>query len=1145
MINLDKSAAVWFVDDSQVGVEFSKSIDNVRKLYFSLSGSNVTSDNFSSINRLRKFFELGINLKGFTRKQVEQVVTYGFKQTSVELSNIDTRFSQLKVSYHSTLANFFRFVFIDLWARKKFLAPLSLMGVLHQNDLYDALSLDSGAETLILLRSLSPRSALPSSIRQQDDGSGRLGFWMRLLLSTTFYSFDDMNETDIKVLFEAANGVGDLPLRRHYVNDFLVTLSRNTPAIADVVEKIITGYKIAKDEEKNEASTKKARRARMHEPQERKKRNNQSLLINESLTVAVEYSSGESTLSLSDLVENHLMPSRIKMMFNREGGIDSSLIYSLLPKKVDEFSDLLNELFRSFVKSKNYQKDAQAIFLLNIILSYAAIYLPSFYFRRDQTLDDYPTCMNDFQCTLFITREATISDRVLKASKEMPMTFLSYLNIFAKFHKWTPDTHYSRVLFLEQWCLYLEDHNSIIPECEKFKSTFSSACYPKIQKRYGTVKKPIPRPYFSTFISMLYSLEYLVMHINDMLVQDVVDDAGNVEYLGSYGVLDGALYRPTLVELQENSVWKGIWGKEGQSYSLVDLDVLNYCPIFYHEGKIHKFEFLPRFYSFSNYQIEGSWVERIVPNHIRVTQLMCETGLRQAHLIWLNKEKYDCVLDRYNQSQLAPLFVSSDKSHGAWTAIVSRRIYEVLDRQRAWYDQCSDPSYQDDLWYGLKEGARFGRYKPLFRLPKLSQAPWFNFHIFPTLLLILQYFIKVQLGDKNGADLVYLKDGENQLPFDDYSSNFLSGIGKSSLGSDHTPHGLRASFVSEAMNWLPPSIIGSMMTGQTEPLVWYYTVPDTDSMPGHQQMLANYLMKNMDKLNDGDAPELAEAVLRVNAKLMSDIKTDPEAAIKTHGLMSLTGVKENKDGLGVLRGKHFTELAYNPCHICPFNNNCPQEVVQALGGVRVCSLCVYAIRGIVHLPAICAEKDKCKEMMVGILKKLNEYRLRKPSAQNKQVMDNLESEHDRYTREVYAYEAIEQQLYMMSKNGQGEGFFLQEKEQLLSHFERVELTSAEHLIKRLVDVQNFPDTSSPELDAQFVYMRAVMLMKEGNMLEAFKPTQKTPGIALATQISSMISTGSLDAMDVFRIASDPVKELVGDESEAQQSLSLNSPGRCN
>lgn len=56
MINLDKSAAVWFVDDSQVGVEFSKSIDNVRKLYFSLSGSNVTSDNFSSINRLRKFF---------------------------------------------------------------------------------------------------------------------------------------------------------------------------------------------------------------------------------------------------------------------------------------------------------------------------------------------------------------------------------------------------------------------------------------------------------------------------------------------------------------------------------------------------------------------------------------------------------------------------------------------------------------------------------------------------------------------------------------------------------------------------------------------------------------------------------------------------------------------------------------------------------------------------------------------------------------------------------------------------------------------------------------------------------------------------------------------------------------------------------
>lgn len=1142
MINLDKNVAVWFVEDSQIGVEFSRSATTVRKLYLSLFGSNVPLDNYSPSYKLNKFFELGIDFKGFTRKQVEQVITYGFKNTSVKLSDIDSRFSQLKAAYHYTLANFFRFVFIDLWARKKFLAPLSLTGVLHQNDLYDALSLDSGVETLILLRSFSPRSTLPSNIRLEDDGSGRLGFWLRLLQSTTFYSVDDMNETDIKVLFEAANGVGDLPLRRYYVNDFLVTLSRNTPAIVNVVEKIISGYKVAKEEEKNEAATRKARRARMHEPKVRKKRNSKSLLISESLAVAVEYSTGESTLPLSDIIKHHLKPNRIKLIFNRECGVDNSPIYSLLPKKVDEFSDLLNELFRSFVKSKSYQKDGQAIFLLNLILSYAAIYLPSFYFRRDQSLEDYPACINDFQCSLFITREAIISDRALKASKELPMTFLSYLSLYAKCHGWKPDTHYSRVLMLEQWCLYVEDNNSLIPECEKFKSTFSSACYPKIQKRYGTVKKPIPKSYFSTFISMLYSLEYLVMHINDMLVQDVVDDAGKVKCLGNFGILHGALYKPTLVELQENSAWKGIWGKEGQRYSLVDLGVLNYCPIFYHEGKVQKFEFMPRFYSFSNYQIDGVWVERIVPNHIRVTQLMCETGLRQAHLIWLNKEKYDCVLDRYNQSQLAPLFVSSDKSHGAWTAIVSRRVYEVLDRQRAWYDQCSDPSYQEGLWYGLKEGARFGRYKPLFRLPKLTQATWFNFHIFPTLLLILQYFIKIQLGNKDGADLVYLKEGDNKLPFDDYSSLFLSGIGKSSVRSDHTPHGLRAGFVSEAMNWLPPSIIGSMMTGQTEPLVWYYTVPDTDSMPGHQELLTNYLMKNIDKLNHGDAPELAEAVLRVNAKLMSDIKTDPETAIQTHSLMSLTGVKEDKDGLGVLRGKYFTELAYNPCHICPFNNNCPREVVQALGGERVCSLCVYAIRGIVHLPAICAEKDKCKEMMAGILTKLNEYRLRKPSAQNKQVMDNLEREHDRYTREVYAYEAIEQQLYMMSKSGQEEGFFLQEKEQLLSHFERVELTSAEHLIKRLVDVQNFPDTSSPELDSQFVYMRAVMLMKEGNMLEAFKPTPKTPGMALATQIASMISSGSLDAMDVFRIASDPVKELVIDESEVKPSLSLGIAG---
>ncbi|WP_318865732.1 hypothetical protein, partial [Pseudomonas soli] len=120
--------------------------------------------------------------------------------------------------------------------------------------------------------------------------------------------------------------------------------------------------------------------------------------------------------------------------------------------------------------------------------------------------------------------------------------------------------------------------------------------------------------------------------------------------------------------------------------------------------------------------------------------------------------------------------------------------------------------------------------------------------------------------------------------------------------------------------------------------------------------------------------------MRLNARLGASIHKDPVKAIDKHGLISLTGVREGQSGLEVLRAKRYTKLAYNLCHICPFDNRCPEEVVKQLGAGRPCVLCPYAIRGVDHLPAICAEKDKSKEIMREILDKLREYRALKASA---------------------------------------------------------------------------------------------------------------------------------------------------------------------
>lgn len=395
---------------------------------------------------------------------------------------------------------------------------------------------------------------------------------------------------------------------------------------------------------------------------------------------------------------------------------------------------------------------------------------------------------------------------------------------------------------------------------------------------------------------------------------------------------------------------------------------------------------------------------------------------------------------------------------------------------------------------------------------------WKNYKLFPVYLLMLQYFIRETMGDTDGDALVYCKDSLGaELPVYDYSLEYLNKVSRGSLSSPHTPHALRAGFVSEAIRFLPPSIIGQFMTGQTEELVWYYAIFDGKNMPDHQKLLADYLQKNMEALGQGEAPELAKVVMEMNSRLMSSIQKDPVNAIQHHGLVSLNGVKESENGVELLRAKRYTQLAFNNSHICPFGNHCPKEVVEQFGAGQPCTLCPYAIRGVDHLRAISVEKDKAKEMMAGVLKHIKEHRALKKSSQNTQAIEKLNAEHDLHAREAFALEAIEQQLYLMSKSGQLHNFYANDKEGVVNHYQKIQLTEDEHLLKRLIDVQNFPDATSPELNTKFAYMRTALLVKESKIEELLKVDDRSPAHKLGSQIGSMLRAGALHVNDVLRI----------------------------
>ena len=1088
MINLSKTDALWLVPQECIAIEFDEAVSVVKGLYRGKygAGSRGAPQNF-----LKKLEVLGPALfRKWSQDRVSEILRC-CSWKGRDIRSLD-EFQDLSLAQTGVANTFFKMVFVVLWCERKALLPLNFTVPLNQEDLVDKITLRYGSKTLAYARSVNPCSSITyTGALDNKDRSLRGTFWYRLVLCSTIYDPDDLTEEDIQVLHSNCVGSRIELLGRYYVKDFLLVIAEKTP-MREVLASYLTV--VAEKAALQRIVTKKK--------QKETKRKKADVVAAETTLNYLE----SKDHSLDGLVRFYSSTAIVRKCFAIEDVNSLPEGYQHLPKKVTDFCILIHRVYSSFIRSKRLQEEKNARTPLDFILCYCAMYLFKYYMDRDGHLGNYPATLNDFSCSLYVTADELLLEGFAQFISKPPQTLLGFIKGVSKRNFWSNDTHYMRIQPIDHFFSYVVENNLRLADADRVENTFTDACYPRVKKRHGTVKKPIPRAYFATFLNMLYSLEYLVMHLNEM-----ADGA-------MPGVVNGKLVYPSVTELNDHPHWSGIWGSEGLACESVNFAVLNYSPIFYHEDKIRRFEYIPRFYRIAEMEIKNRMERRVVPNDIRLTQLMCETGIRQKHLIWLDKEQYARYVDRTSRRVLAPLFVSTDKAHGEWSAITSRHVIDLLDRQRDWYDVCTSAEYREDLWYGMKEESQFGRFKPIFRSAGAARH-WANYRSFPLLLLCLQYFIRAQLKDFELRDIVWERDkGQAKEFITDYRLDSLATVAVASLRSDITPHGLRAGFVSEAIKFLPPSLVGRFFTGQTEELVYYYALIDDDPVVSHEQLLFSAVMKNVDRVQRGEAPHLSDAVFKLNKRLMEAIQKDPEEAIANHRLMSLARVKGAKSGIDIIRAKESTTPAYNATHICPFNNICPKEVAEMFGFTNVCAVCPFAIRGVDHLPAISAEKDKYKELMVGVLKMIDDLLQRKPENRNEVELEKLEREHDHFARQAVVLEAIEMQLVEMANSGQRNELVVQKKEEIIGHYQRITVGDNEKLLKRLVDAQNFPDLNSPDLDCRLAYLRSVLLMQSGDLKEYLGIQYRSSGTVatqLAGQISSMVSAGAIDVFDVY------------------------------
>ncbi|MDV5097198.1 hypothetical protein RYH74_07830 [Pseudomonas sp. LSJ-87] len=1110
MINPSSTNAMWLIDDNEVGPAFDLAMSDARHRFWKIYGvpnGGRQKELLESLNKsgIRPFSKL-------TRPQVDELVYCCFKHHPGRESIIAELLPSVAPERIQQLSSVMKIAFIRLWIERKVILPIKWQCPIHCDRILDDMIKEQiplgNCPLLAKIRGINPYSSIgytgPMSLKNREL---RSTFWLRLVLGSNLYEADNFTAENARDLILRSFGARS-ELGRFYTDDFslFVADAASNEWLRPAIDKVLS---------ENREELMKSRALKKTHFKETKSAKAHRAMVEKTL----EFLEG-SDHSVAKLAQTFGEVRHVRKAFGilKDEELPGGL--TLLPQKVVDFCKMITSTFNAFIRSRRIQRPDNYNMALSFLIAYCGPYLFKYFMNRDGNLNDYPTTFNDFTCALYITADHDLLTELNVLKKSPPETLLKFIAELIELNELSADTHYHRVYPLDDFIDYIISQAGIIPHSDQVRNSFSTDCYPLLRKRSGTVKKTVPRAYFATFLSMLNSLEYLTMHLNEM-----ADGKMN-------GLVQGELKIPNINELMYSSEWAGLWGIKGQSCQCIDFSALNFTPIFYYDGKPRRFEYIPKFYRISDTHIDGLVQQRVVMNDIRITQLMCETGIRQKHLLWLDLDRYKTHAHNLGRP-LDALLVSTDKSHGEWTAIVSKRVMDLLERQSSWYERCTSPEYKERIWYSFQKNSSFGKLRPLFRL-HLNQNSWANYESYHLILLCLDYFIKTEVGDTKQPSLVWLKPAnrtDEPGDIEDYSIEGLSRLTSNIVTSDCTPHGLRAGFVSEAIKFLPPSLVGQWLTGQSEPLVNYYSIFDPDDIGmSHQQMLCNALMSNQDKISTGDLPDLAAAISSINQKILGDIIRNPEVAISKHKLMSLSNGK-NENGLDRLIAKEVSELAFNPTHICPFNNICPSEVVALFGEKSCCSACPYAIRGVAHLPAISARKDKYKELLSTSLKLIEEYLTRKPSARIREELEQMELENDRFAREACLLETIEQELISMHDRGQDQDLAVKNREEILIHYDRLNLTEESGLLKRLIDVQNFPDASSEDLTMRLAHLRHALLMRDGD-IAAFLGVGENKSIPLHTkvarQISTMIKSGAIDEFELFGISAggeDTLKQL--------------------
>jgi hypothetical protein len=513
------------------------------------------------------------------------------------------------------------------------------------------------------------------------------------------------------------------------------------------------------------------------------------------------------------------------------------------------------------------------------------------------------------------------------------------------------------------------------------------------------------------------------------------------------------------------------------------------------------------------------------------------SGLRNANVRWLDLRSYSQFCPEiYSDDDFVQLHVNTDKARTEpYESEIPGFLMRLLDRAAALRALVKKNGFDDPIPYLGGEVSKWPKIKPLLQMTK-NNGDAFRRDFLVNILSEFEHCLNehnMKISLQEDPNPIEFKSSLYTLPLYANSHNFKTMRSSVHAEQDYTatlrnqrtgesfkftpiktavhwtPHSLRTTFDSVCSVLADPATVGKIATGQSPETVGYYSVCTAEQVSRIKEI------QKQSGLNKHFHPSILTNENRVAT--LSDTKLDENRFKNKYinnrflGLHSLSAISISGfiSPMEKLSQASSNEIAFNRTHICPFNNDCPKEVISALNGEKRCAECPYAIIGYEHSIGISVELKRLGDICADITLQIKS---------GEQLLDSeikeLKKSREVIIRAISGWAARHQ--FLANRINAGEYFVGNKDEMMIKHISGS--SSGNNLLKRLIETDGISTMVSPKLEREAAKLKRQIMALANKNPDFFQSVELDDARNSEVAVQMIKSICRLNEIDIYQLS---------------------------